>query len=63
MNNLKREDIEKIYEDFCEKNEITINDKVVGLNDSLRKAFDEYINEIILDAFYEGYICGIASKS
>lgn len=63
MDNLKREDIEKIYEDFYEKNKITVNDKVVELYDSLIKTFEQYENEIILDAFYEGYICGIASKS
>lgn len=62
MAELERQEIEKIYDKFCGGDVRMPHNNVAGLYESLEKIFDEYENEIILDAFYQGYICGLAAK-
>lgn len=59
---LTREEIENIYDKFCEENVSLCPNNISDLYAKLDNLFDEYENELILDAFYQGYICGLASK-
>lgn len=57
-----REEINKLYDEFQEKNIRLEPNRVSELYESMNRLFEEYENEILLEAFYQGYICGKASK-
>lgn len=57
-----REEIDKLYDEFQEKNIKLEPNRVSELYESMNRLFEEYENEILLEAFYQGYICGKASK-
>lgn len=59
---LTRAEIENIYSKFCEENVSLRPNNISVLYEKLVNLFDEYETEIVLDAFYQGYICGLASK-
>lgn len=53
-----REEIEKIYDEFQEKNIRLEPNRVSKLYESMNRLFEEYENEILLEVFYQGYIAG-----
>lgn len=60
--NLTREQIEEVFIKSCETFVSLESDRIDELYKKMRYSFDEYVNELVLDAFYQGYICGKASK-
>ena len=58
-----REEIEEIYSRFNEGKDIRLQpNRVSDLYESMNKLFDDFETEIVLEAFWQGYICGKASE-
>lgn len=58
-----REEMEEIYSRFNEGKDIRLQpNRVSDLYESMNKLFDDFETEIVLEAFWQGYICGKASE-